>query len=176
MKMKTNIVFCIACSITLLSLNWPSKLKTKIEKTVLSTYSIDTFDLDKVELSNIPEELSTKIKNESLFLVNSKDHQLGYIYVSQAPSMKNVFDYIVLFDNEWKIVNTKVLIYRETHGKQIGSKRWLSQFIGMHPTDRPILGDDIDGITGATISVNGMTTAVHDLLEAIDHLRNKGAL
>ena len=88
--------------------------------------------------------------------------------------MKNVFDYAVVLSPDLEIVNTKVLIYREQHGRQIGAKRWLQQFFNMDTTNRPVLGKDIDGITGATISATSMTKAVHNLLVDIDYLKSQG--
>ncbi|GLR16937.1 FMN-binding protein [Portibacter lacus] len=153
---------------------WPAKLTAKVEKTVELTFETTSYELKGIEISDDAEnQTSAELKN-SLFEVNSEEKLLGYLYVNQAPSMKNVFDYAVIFDPAYKIINAKVLIYRETHGKQIGAKRWLSQFFGMDLSDRPKLGEDVDGITGATISVKGMTTAVNHLLESIDKLHQEG--
>lgn len=38
------------------------------------------------------------------------------------------------------------------HGQQIGSQRWLKQFIGKTKNDNLEIGKDISGISGATIS------------------------
>ena len=86
--------------------------------------------------------------------------------------MKNVFDYAILLSEDLEIVNTKVLIYREKHGRQIGMKRWLKQFFGMTSKDRPTLGDNVDGISGATISATSMTNSVREVLSTIEYLKS----
>ncbi len=56
-----------------------------------------------------------------------------------------------------RITNSEVLVYRESRGREVRSKRFLRQF------DKATLRDDreldrrIDGITGATISVKSIT-------------------
>ena len=85
--------------------------------------------------------------------------------------MKNVFDYIIVFDNDLNILNTKVLIYREKHGRQIGTKRWLNQFLGKKVGDKVSLGKGIDGISGATISTTSMTKAVDNVLDLLNEMK-----
>jgi len=69
-----------------------------------------------------------------------------------------------------------VLIYREEYGGEIGSKRWLKQFIGKTKTDDLRYGDNIINISGATISVRSMTSAMNNLLLSLKTLSEKGIL
>ena len=55
---------------------------------------------------------------------------LGYAFIDKAPSKTDEFDYLVLFDENLIIKKAKVLMYREDYGGEIGSRRWLKQFIG----------------------------------------------
>jgi len=70
-------------------------------------------------------------------------------------------------------VKSKVLVYREDYGGEIGSKRWLKQFIGKTHGDSLIYGDNIVAIAGATISVRSMTQAINDVLASIKILHEK---
>ena len=79
-------------------------------------------------------------------------------------------------DGNWKIAKSKVLVYREDYGGEIGSKRWLKQFIGKTENDSLKYGDDIVAISGATISVRSMTTAINNLLASIKILRQNNQL
>ncbi|HZJ37273.1 MAG TPA: FMN-binding protein, partial [Gillisia sp.] len=112
----------------------------------------------------------SKIDDENFFRINSKGKIKGYVYVDKAPSKTADFDYLVIFDQHLKIVRTKVLIYREEYGGEIGSKRWLSQFTGKSGEDSL---DDIAAISGATISVRSMTNAVNDILKTMKILQIK---
>lgn len=155
---------------------WSERLKEKIDATVKNTYAVETFSIKEVEIKEQEESKTSSVMTHNLYEVITENNTIGYFYISQAPSLKNKFDYIVLFDTDFEVKNTKVLIYREQHGRQIGTKRWLSQFFGMTPKDRPNLGDEIDGITGATISVKSMTKAVNDLLVSMDYLESQDFL
>jgi Na+-translocating ferredoxin:NAD+ oxidoreductase RnfG subunit len=101
---------------------------------------------------------------------------LGYAYVATALSKTDEFDYLVLFDKDLIIVKSKVLVYREDYGGEIGSKRWLKQFIGKSKDDELKYGDNIAAISGATISVRSMTLAINKLLKSIKILHNKNII
>ena len=68
------------------------------------------------------------------------------------------------------------MVYREDYGGEIGSKRWLKQFIGKTQNDELRYGDNIAAISGATISVQVMTKAMNDLLKSIKTLHSKNIL
>jgi Na+-translocating ferredoxin:NAD+ oxidoreductase RnfG subunit len=153
---------------------WTEKLKLKVDNCIKSTYPEIDYTLVEKKISTSQQENTLLDMDNKLFQINNGANIIGYIYVDQAPSMKNVFDYAVVLSPDLEIVNTKVLIYREQHGRQIGAKRWLQQFFNMNSTNRPVLGKDIDGITGATISATSMTKAVHNLLVDIDYLKSQG--
>lgn len=151
--------------------DWSARLKEKITKAVKHTYQVEDFKLIEIIIGEGLENRTKSNLSESLFSVESNSESKGFIYVSKAASMKNVFDYIVLFDNDYKIIKTKVLIYREQHGRQIGARRWLKQFDGMTANDSPKLGVEIDGISGATISATNMTNAIRELLSSVSLLQ-----
>ena len=83
---------------------------------------------------------------------------------------------MVLLNTDLSVAKAKVLIYREEYGGEIGSKRWLRQFIGKTKDDEFRYGDNIDAIAGATISVRSMTNAMNDLLQSLKVLNEKGIL
>ncbi len=145
------------------------QLKAKVDKVLFSVYQEEGLEINA--LTSTIEGLEG-----NFFTIINGDLLKGYIYVAQAPSMKNVFDYMVVFSPQLEIEKAKVLIYREQHGRQIGTVRWLSQFKGLSTEDRPELGKEIDGISGATISSKSMTKAVHDLLLALSNAKEKGLI
>lgn len=141
--------------------NWGQdpKLQEKVKTAILETYEIKEYKQSAID---IPIEDGTM--EGQFFKIMGDAELLGYGYLGEAPSMKRVFDYIVLFNPDLSIKKTKVLIYREDHGRQIGSQRWLQQFVGMTVNDTPSYGENIDAISGATISAKSMTKAVGKVL------------
>jgi Na+-translocating ferredoxin:NAD+ oxidoreductase RnfG subunit len=70
----------------------------------------------------------------------------------------------------------KVLVYREDHGSEVGSKRWLNQFNGKTKNENLTYQKDIAAISGATISAKSMTNEVNKLLKTITILHHKKQL
>jgi len=105
--------------------------------------------------------LKTKINvpNGALYEVAGKTDK---VYIGYSPSKFDDFDYMVLFDSSNKIKLVRVLIYRENYGGEIGSKRWLKQFIGMTEPK-----NYVDAISGATISVNSMKYSINKLIKSL---------
>jgi hypothetical protein len=58
--------------------------------------------------------------------------------------------------NQGRIEKAKVLVYRESRGMEISSPAFLEQFLGVALTDERSLNRNIDGISGATLSVQAM--------------------
>ena len=83
------------------------------------------------------------------------------------------FDYLVLFDKDLIIIKSKVLIYREDYGGEIGSKRWLSQFISKNRDSILGYGEEITAISGATISVKSMTASINHFLYSLKEFNNE---
>ena len=172
MKFKELFFISIlSISLILMSFRLPSNLQKKVAKEIKIAFSLEDFLLEEVI---IPDSLNTKVEikfhESKLFKINTNSNLIGYAYLDKAPSKTDEFDYLVLFDTDLIIKKAKVLVYREDYGGEIGSKRWLKQFIGKSNVDRLIYEKDIVAISGATISANSMTIAVNKLLQSIDKL------
>ena len=167
----TIVLFCTAFSI-------PEKIVKKADKVISKFYAIQDFQkeiilIDETSNAETPSEFS----NENLFRIHSNGTLLGYGYIGKAPAKTTDFDFLVLFDEDFIITKSKVLIYREEYGGEIGSKRWLKQFIGIGSTTKELVYNrDIIPISGATISVQSMTRAMNDLLKSVALLQKKSLL
>jgi hypothetical protein len=89
-------------------------------------------------------------------VIKQKDIVLGYYVVAQAPSKFHQFDYYIIFNSEAEILKIEILQYRENYGSEICSKSWLANFINISTKTYPEYNRRIDGISGATISVNSI--------------------
>ena len=167
------ILICVLSSFNGLSKN----IKKKVDKEIKAAFEIENFQLETIEVANaINGNLPIKIKNNSFFKILSGDQLIGYAFIDKAPSKTDEFDYVVLLDVNLIIKKTKVLIYREDYGGEIGSRRWLKQFDGKSSKERLKYEKDIIAISGATISANSMTIAVNNLLKSIDTLQQQKIL
>jgi hypothetical protein len=67
------------------------------------------------------------------------------------------FDYFIFFDESKTVKLVEVYYYAATHGYEITAKRWLKQFVGFSAKDTLEVNKEIDGISGATVSVFAIT-------------------
>ena len=152
-------------------------IQKKVDKQITATFNVQKYTLTEVIIdSEIIKILPSAFWKDNLFKIDANNSILGYAYISKAFGKVDYFDYLVLLDKDLGVLKTKILVYREDYGGEIGSKRWLKQFIGKTKNDELIYGDNIAAISGATISVKVMTKAMNDLLKSLKILHEKNIL
>ncbi|NJB72463.1 Na+-translocating ferredoxin:NAD+ oxidoreductase RnfG subunit [Saonia flava] len=174
---KPFIAILFLLAFVLVGFGLPKNLQKKVEKELQKVFEVEQFSMISVQVSDeLNAELPSKISNANLFKILLDEQSLGYVFVDQAPSKTAQFDYLVVFDTKLKVIHSKVLVYREEYGGEIGSKRWLRQFIGKTGKDRVSHKTNIDAISGATISVRSMTNSIDKLLQTIGILQTNKIL
>jgi Na+-translocating ferredoxin:NAD+ oxidoreductase RnfG subunit len=170
MMVKNLIILLVSIvSVSLAVEHSPGK---KVDREVEDVFEIEDASYSSVQ---VPSGLKTpsKISKKNFFKVTSGKNLQGYVYLDKAPSKTAQFDYLVIFDKNLTIVKTKVLVYREEYGGEIGSRRWLKQFIGKSSGDDLY---DVAAISGATISVRSMKNAVGDILKTMEILKSNNVI
>ncbi len=169
--------FVLVLALTLFGFGLPQKLQKKVDKEIEKVFGTDDLTMTSVVVPNsINNQLPAKITSDNFFKLQEGDSVVGYIFVDNAPSKTATFDYLVVFNDKLSVVHSKILIYREEYGGEIGSKRWLQQFMGKTGQDRVDYETNIDGISGATISVRSMTNSMDNLLQTVGILQEKNIL
>jgi Na+-translocating ferredoxin:NAD+ oxidoreductase RnfG subunit len=79
---------------------------------------------------------------------------------ANSPGQSEYFDYYILFDKNISVYKVKVFNYRATHGQEVTATGWLKQFVGYNGNKNIDVGSDVDAISGATISVYGITADI----------------
>jgi hypothetical protein len=140
------------------------------------------------------EEISCSLKEHTelqgkffRILNNSEISEVKYVFVGRVNSCRaggcsisgntpanmdsEYFDYYIFFDSAKTVKQVEVFNYQATHGYEITAKGWLKQFTGFSGKDSLVVNKDIDGISGATISVYAITSDVQEktrLLKKVD--------
>ncbi|ULC58645.1 FMN-binding protein [Flaviramulus sp. BrNp1-15] len=175
--MKIQQVFILFLTFALMAFGLPKNIQKKVDKEIKNYFNVETFSFTEVKIdSENTKDLPSKFNDNNLFKIEANNAFLGYAYLSHAPSKTAQFDYFVLLDKDLIVLKSKVLIYREEYGGEIGSSRWLKQFIGKKGGDQLKYGDNIMAISGATISVRSMTNAMNNLLESLKILHSRNIL
>ena len=148
-----------------------------IDKEIKTVFKIENYTKEPIVVATvINDKLPVNITEDNLFRINSSEGLLGYYYFGQAFGKVDYFDFIVIFDADLIISKVKILVYREDHGGEIRSKRWLKQFKGKSKNMDLKYQTDIAAISGATISAKSMTNEINKVLKTINILYNNQQL
>lgn len=174
MKKIILTLFVILISVGYTTLN---RVEAMIHKEIKSVFDIETFTKKNLDVTSaLNETLPIKITDTNFFKIIHENKIIGYYYFGQAFGKADYFDFMVIFDKNLIISKVKVLVYREDHGGEVGSTRWLKQFIGKSSAQNLKYQEDIAGISGATISVRSMTNEVNKLLKTVNILNTNKKL
>jgi Na+-translocating ferredoxin:NAD+ oxidoreductase RnfG subunit len=79
--------------------------------------------------------------------------------------------FIVIFDLNGFIITSDIVKYREPYGGGISNRSWNNQFKGKNSKSSFKFGEDINSISGATISVNSVTLGIQKLAVLFDEIK-----
>lgn len=144
-----------------------------LQKEVVRIFRKENIEIRELGISGIYEEVSGMF-----FKLQSADSMLGYAYIGRVNSCRaggcevprllvageesEYFDYFILYDTRKQVLTVRVFNYQASHGQEVTSRGWLRQFISYDGTQELEVGKQVDAISGATISVNGL---VEDIKE-----------
>ena len=151
----------------------------KIEKLISKVWKGQTLETMHVEL---PDTLKGMITSLQEVRLNGK--KIGYACYTtafgcrvggcSAPSTNanvqsyETFDYIVVYDDKLNIKKIDIANYGGEYGYEICRAKWLQQFAGS--TSGFKLNENIDGITGATVSATFLIDDVNALGKVLTKL------
>ena len=95
--------------------------------------------------------------------ISQNDSTLAHAFLDNVLGKSMPITFLVLFNTEGEIISSEVIKYREAYGGEVGNKNWLSQFIHFSDTSDYLVGKNIDGISGATISVNSLSHGIRKI-------------
>ncbi len=174
---KLNKTLLLIATVVFCGFGLPKNVEKRVSKEVEKHFKKEELSFHTITVSSeVNSKLPVTIGDGNLFKITDGVNFVGYGFVDKAASKTAQFDYLVLFNENLEVVHSKVLIYREEYGGEIGSKRWLKQFLGKSGGDRVSFENDIDGIAGATISVRSMVNAMDNLLQTIGILQENKVL
>jgi len=104
--------------------------------------------------------------NSNYFQIVTADSTIAYACIQQAPSKHDMYDFLAIYSSEMHLLKLRILNYRENYGGEIANGRWLKQFLSREV-------DDVQAISGATISVESMKMAVYSLTQKMKNWQSK---
>lgn len=172
-----KILLIVILSGVLFSFDLPKSAIKKMDKTLAKLWVDQTITKKPINLSPTNQKkLSFKLKNNSLYSILKNSKPEAYLFLSKGFGKMNEFDYMIVYKKDLSILKIRVLVYREEYGGEIGSGRWLKQFIGKTDPEKMKFGHDIQNISGATISSRSLTEDVKKVTRKMIELKRKGIL
>lgn len=174
---RLNILLMLVVMITTLT----AGLREKTESLIYNHYG------DSVSIHYKKITLSTEIKSKSeknsklrfkrnhiyIWEISQKDSLIGLAYLDHVKGKSQPITFAVFYDALGTVQQTHIIKYREPIGGEVGNIHWLKQFLGRSTISAYKVGKDIDGISGATISVNAVTRGIHRSTFVVQYLLNR---
>lgn len=92
----------------------------------------------------------------------------GYAFIDDQMGQHKPITFAVKLSPDGVVLRQEVMVYRESHGDEVCSRRFSKQFNGKTVTDALRPNKDIDSISGATISSRAITMGVKRALVLFD--------
>ena len=129
------------------------------------------FDADPVRLSADQlaqaQQLAGRAfrENDYRFWIGRKGEEaVGYATLLEVVGKERPITFLIGIQPSGEVKGVEVLVYRESRGSEIRHPRFMAQFV-KKKIDNPLrLGDDVESISGATLSSRAATYAVRKAL------------
>ena len=120
-----------------------------------------TLNVDADKASEIKEK--HKIESAGSFTVYQGmdgDNLIGTVVIVNEDGKEGPLQVLVAFTREGSIYDMGFTVFGEDKGKTAMNWSFVKQFIDKKTSDKLVLGDDIDGISGATWTSESVANAV----------------
>lgn len=105
-----------------------------------------------------------------IFVATTGEHVDGYAIIDEELGQHEQITFAVKLSPAGVVERHEVMVYREKYGEEITDARFRRQFQGKTAKDAVRAGEDIDVVTGATISSRSMAIGVRRALVLLDEL------
>jgi len=151
------------------------------EKYIQEQFPVDkriemhTLKLDEKIKSTIQTLTKQKFYRDKLYywIISDNDSTIAYAFIDNVIGKSMPITFMVIMGINGNIINTTIIKYREAYGGEIRHLGWLAQFNNRNNQSGYIVGKDIDGISGATISVNSISKGINKITILYPLIKNQ---
>jgi Na+-translocating ferredoxin:NAD+ oxidoreductase subunit G len=118
--------------------------------------------LDAAERASVEKRLGRGVaKSEyTVFVAQSRGHSDGYAVFDDQLGQHEPISFATFFDPTGRVTRVEIVAYREPFGDGVRAERFRKQFVGRDAQSRFRPGQEIDTISGATISSRSLCIGV----------------
>ena len=131
--------------------------------------------LDKQIKKEVENQVKQKFYRDKLYYwtISQVDTTIAYAFLDNVIGKSMPITFMVILNIDGDIISANVIKYREAYGSEVGNKGWLQQFINFNNISTYNIDKDIDGISGATISVKSMSKGIQKIATLYPLIQNQ---
>ncbi len=130
-----------------------------------------TFELSKDEARKIADLTGERVRTNSITAYVGAGKNV--VFIDQVLGKHEYITYAVGVNKDGTVKGVEILVYRETYGQQVQGENWRKQFDGKNLHSPLKMNDDIQNISGATLSSTHITGGVKRLLQTYETIRER---
>jgi len=136
----------------------------------------ETIKLTSVQKEQVEKLLGSGIREDAytVWIGEKDDEPAGYAVILDVIGKERPITFMVAVSPEGKVSGLEVLVYRESRGSEIRSKRFMKQFVEKTIAAPLMLGRDVDSISGATLSSRSTAHAAKKALALVNVVYGNG--
>lgn len=123
-----------------------------------------TLRADQVKAIRKIADTDTPLPDKTTWKAMKHGQFLGYFIADHVIGKHEYIQYAVGLNPHGAVLGMEIMDYRETYGGQVRHPSWRAQFTGKQHGTPLMVSKDIDGISGATLSVVHLTKGVKRVL------------
>lgn len=159
----------------------PQSIKENVDSSIKNCFGKTIrIEFDKLKIESklkksIEKEVGQKFFSDEVYFykIYSETNLAGYGLLDNVYGKSLPITILVLYDVNGNILCSDIIKYREPYGGAVQSKEWNEQFKGKNIQSDLIVGKDISGISGATISVHSVTKGIKKLTLLLNNIIDK---
>lgn len=175
MKFKLTALYIYALAIVL----YPQDIKERAEEVITNCFSeevgieLERYDIDKKLKNKIEHSIKQRFFSDHIFLfrIFSKEKLKAVGMLDNVYGKSQPITFMVIFDSTGSIISTNIIKYREPYGGGVANENWNNQFKGKNSNSSFEIGEEVNSISGATISVNSVTLGIKKLAILFDEIK-----
>ncbi len=180
MILKTFVIAVLYFLILSSANIFPQEIKERTETIISESFGKDVnFTFRKYALlSNIKRKIENTVKQKFfkdwlyVYKISAKDTAIAYGFLDNVIGKSMPITFFVLLDVEGNIISTNIIKYRESYGGAVSNENWNEQFSGKNSNSDFTVGKSVNGISGATISVNSVTKGIRKIALLYEEIKD----
>ena len=126
--------------------------------------------LAKEQMKAIEKDSGVRVRldTQRIWKATRNGDFIGWFIVDEVLGKHEFITWALALNTDGSVKSIEVMDYRETYGYEIRNADWRTQFLGKRHGAKLKLDDDIQNVSGATLSCRHITDGVKRLLSFYD--------